>query len=130
MRIPYSTIVYVSIACLVFAVFLIGVYIFVPILMGEKDLLYPSQTTAMVQGISGLASMLSIILSGFLIGLLPLLAVVEILTSKSDNNFKLTWIGIIFALPVAVSLLIPLLGFIVGLVCFGAYYFNGRKELS
>lgn len=59
----------------------------------------------------GIFSILMIILFGFLLGiLLPIIAIVDIIRSRINENDKVVWIIIIILIPILGSILYFLLG--------------------
>ena len=109
MRFPFRKIALAAVAMFFLAIILITSYIFAPIVLGQSDL------TSTVLIVLGTASMILIILVGFVIASLSLLGIVEVLTSKKDTSYKIIWTLALFFLG------------IIGLVF---YLFIGRKELQ
>jgi hypothetical protein len=114
MRVPYSKMGWLILACFSLGFMLAIAYIFLPLIVGQPNgngnsFIYT------IMAFMAMASMILIILAGFFTGLVPLLAIIEVGTSKNEISFKLIW-GIVL--------------FVLGIFGFAAYYFIGRKELK
>lgn len=102
MRIAFKKILLIDIALILLAIVSIVLYSFAG-----------SSSTA--EEFFSVTAMILIVLSGFVFALFPIFAIIETLTSKNDNTFKILW---------------SLILFFTGWLGFLAYLFLGRKELK